>query len=236
MKRYISLVLSFVFCFLLFSCGEETTKESSQESAQDNTKEIDMRGIDFKIEGNEESLASYTTSNPVVAIYVKDYGVIVAELYPDVAPNTVNNFISLVKKGFYDNNTIHRMLPGFVIQGGDPIGNGTGGPGYSIAGEFTNNGFKNDLKHTAGILSMARSQGKDTAGSQFFIMLGTADWLDGDYAAFGKVIDGYDVCQAIEKIKYYTRSSGKLNENLTIVKMVVDTKGVDYPEPVTIPD
>ena len=152
------------------------------------------------------------------------------ELYPDIAPNTVNNFIYLVKNGFYDDNTFHRLMKGFVLQGGDPTGTGTGGPGYYIKGEFTNNGFQNDLKHEEGVLSMARSSSADSAGSQFFIMLGTAEHLDGNYAAFGKVIDGMDYVKKIEETEEVeNEQSGKLATNLVLKKAVVDLKGKKYP-------
>lgn len=178
--------------------------------------------INFDINGNEIKL-SYNTKNPIVAIDIDKYGYIVLELYPDIAPNTVNNFVNLILDGFYDNNSFHRLVPGFVLQGGDPNGNGTGGPGYSIKGEFTRNGFKNTLKHTEGIISMARAKGYNSAGSQFFIMLGTAETLDGKYAAFGKVIDGMDVLRQIEKIETVLDSeTGKLKNNITINKIVVD--------------
>ena len=139
-------------------------------------------------------------ANPVVTITMEDGGVIKAELYPEIAPNTVNNFISLVKKGFYDGVIFHRVIPGFMIQGGDPDGRGTGGPGYSIKGEFSSNGFKNELKHTVGVLSMARSMMPDSAGSQFFIMHEDAPHLDGQYAAFGKVIEGIEVVDEIAAV------------------------------------
>ncbi|MBP5678326.1 MAG: peptidylprolyl isomerase [Bacilli bacterium] len=195
-------------------------------------KEEELKGIDYTMEGNEVSLPQYETENPVVALYIQNYGSVVIELYPEIAPNTVNNFISLVKSGFYDKNTFHRLMPGFVLQGGDPTGTGTGNPGYTIKGEFTNNGFQNDLKHTKGIVSMARgSNSMDTAGSQFFIMLGTAPHLDGDYAAFGKVIDGMDLVEDIEKNeKVADTSSGQLQRNLVLVKALVDVKGKTYPE------
>ena len=190
-----------------------------------------LLGIDYSIEGNEEDLNNYDTTNPVAALYIEGYGSVVIELYPDIAPNTVNNFISLVKSGFYDNNTFHRLMVGFVLQGGDPTGNGTGGPGYHIKGEFTNNGFKNDLKHEKGIISMARSNENDSAGSQFFIMLGRADWLDDNYAAFGRVIAGMDIVEAIEKGEVVSDSqSGKLAHNLVLKKAVIDLKGKEYPE------
>ena len=134
--------------------------------------------------------------NPIVT-FETTRGTIKAELYPEIAPNTVNNFISLIQKGFYDGTIFHRVIPGFMIQGGDPEGTGMGGPGYGIKGEFAMNGFKNDLKHTTGVLSMARSQRPNSAGSQFFIMVDDAPHLDGQYAAFGKVIEGMDVVNKI---------------------------------------
>ena len=179
-------------------------------------------GINFDIKGNEIKL-SYNTKNPIVAIDIDKYGYIVLELYPDIAPNTVNNFVNLILDGFYDNNSFHRLVPGFVLQGGDPNGNGTGWPGYSIKGEFTRNGFKNTLKHTEGIISMARAKGYNSAGSQFFIMLGNAETLDNKYAAFGKVIEGMDVLRKIEKTETVLDSeTGKLKNNITINKIVVD--------------
>jgi len=191
-------------------------------------KEEELLNISYDVDGNEATL-DYDTENPVVALYVENYGSIVIELYPDIAPNTVNNFISLVKSGFYDNNTFHRLVPGFVLQGGDPDGTGSGGPGYSIKGEFTNNGFTNDLKHTKGIVSMARSSDNDSAGSQFFIMLGTSTYLDGDYAAFGEVIDGMDTVEKIEDEEEVSdESTGKLKTNLTIKKALIDLKGKEY--------
>ena len=139
-------------------------------------------------------------SNPIVTITMENGDVMKAELYPEIAPNTVNNFISLVKKGFYDGLIFHRVIPGFMIQGGDPDGNGTGGPGYSIKGEFSQNGVKNDLQHTEGVLSMARSMAPNSAGSQFFIMHKAAPHLDGQYAAFGKIIEGMDVVNKIAEV------------------------------------
>lgn len=190
----------------------------------------DLLGISYDVEGNESSL-KYETENPVVAMYVEKYGSIVMELYPEVAPNTVNNFISLVKSGFYDNNSFHRLEPGFVLQGGDPSGNGTGGPGYSIKGEFTDNGFENNLKHEKWVLSMARSQDNDSAGSQFFIMLDKSEYLDGKYASFGKVIDGFKNIENIVSHENISDSTtGKLSNNLVIKKTIIDLKGKTYPE------
>lgn len=194
--------------------------------------EEDLLGISYDVEGNESSL-NYDTENPLVAMYIKEYGSIVMELYPDIAPNTVANFISLTKSGFYDHNTFHRLVPGFVLQGGDPDGTGSGGPDYSIKGEFTENGFENNLSHKKWIISMARtSDNMDSAGSQFFICLGDAsNSLDGGYAAFGKVIDGYDTIELIaKKEKVADSQSGKLKNNLTIEKALVDLKGKEYPE------
>lgn len=202
-----------------------------QKSEEGKKKEEKLMNINYDIEGNETKLNDYDTVNPVVAMYIENYGSVVMELYPDVAPNTVNNFISLVKSGFYDNNTFHRLVPGFVLQGGDPDGTGTGGPGYSIKGEFTNNGFENNLKHTKGVISMARSNDKDSAGSQFFIMLGTSTYLDGDYAAFGKVIAGMDNVERIEKEESVSNeATGQLRKNLTIKKAIIDLKGKEYKE------
>ena len=171
-------------------------------------------------------------ANPIVTITMTDGSVMKAELYPEVAPNTVNNFISLVKKGFYDGLVFHRVIRGFMIQGGDPQGTGMGGPGYSIKGEFTYNGFSNDLKHTPGVLSMARAMDPNSAGSQFFIMHETSPHLDGQYAAFGKVTDGLDVVNKIAEVP--TDYSDRPLEPQMIQNMTVDTFGVEYPGPETV--
>ena len=163
-------------------------------------------------------------ANPIVTITMENGDVMKAELYPDIAPNTVNNFISLVKKGFYDGVIFHRVIKGFMIQGGDPQGIGIGGPGYSIKGEFSQNGFANDLKHTPGVLSMP-----DSAGSQFFIMHETSPHLDGAYAAFGKVIEGLDVVDKIANVP--TDYSDKPRQEQKMKTVTVETFGVDYPEP-----
>ena len=167
--------------------------------------------------------------NPIVTIEMENGDIMKAELYPEIAPNTVNNFISLIKKGYYDGVIFHRVIPGFMIQGGDPDGTGMGGPGYSIKGEFTQNGFKNDLKHTPGVLSMARTMIPDSAGSQFFIMHETSPHLDGAYAAFGKLVEGLEVVDKIAKVK--TDYSDRPMEEQKMAKVTVDTFGVDYPEP-----
>ena len=167
--------------------------------------------------------------NPIVTIEMEDGGVMNAELYPDVAPNTVNNFISLAKSGFYDGLIFHRVIPGFMIQGGCPDGTGMGGPGYSIKGEFTGNGFQNDLVHDRGVLSMARTMAPDSAGSQFFVMVEKAPHLDGQYAAFGKVIEGMEVADAIVNAKRDWNDKPRQPQRMK--KVTVDTFGVDYPEP-----
>lgn len=167
--------------------------------------------------------------NPVVTFEMADGGIVKAELYPEIAPNTVNNFVSLVKKGFYDGLIFHRVINGFMIQGGDPEGTGMGGPDYGIKGEFSQNGFRNDLKHTEGVLSMARSMMPDSAGSQFFIMHKTSPHLDGAYAAFGKVMEGMDVVNAIAETA--TDYSDRPLEPKVMKTVTVETFGVEYPEP-----
>ncbi len=168
--------------------------------------------------------------NPIVTIQMQSGKIIKAELYPDKAPNTVNNFISLVKSGFYDGLGFHRIIEGFMIQGGDPAGNGTGGPGYSIKGEFRSNGFAaNDVKHLRGVLSMARSMMPDSAGSQFFIMHENAAHLDGQYAAFGKVTEGMDVVDEIAAVP--TDMRDRPREPQVMEKVTVETFGTEYPEP-----
>lgn len=168
-------------------------------------------------------------TNPVVTITMTNGDVMKAELYPEIAPNTVNNFISLVQKGFYDGLIFHRVISGFMIQGGDPQGTGMGGPGYSIKGEFAMNGVRNDLKHTRGVLSMARSMMPNSAGSQFFIMHANAPHLDGQYAAFGKVVEGLDVVDKIASVR--TGWQDKPVEEQKIQSMTVELFGETYPEP-----
>ena len=170
-----------------------------------------------------------TKPNPIVTFEMENGDIINAELYPEIAPNTVNNFISLINDGFYDGLIFHRVIKGFMIQGGDPEGTGMGGPGYGIKGEFASNGFKNDLAHEAGVLSMARSMMPDSAGSQFFIMHKDSPHLDGDYAAFGKVIKGMDVVDKIAETK--TDRSDRPVEEQKIKKVTVDTFGDKYPGP-----
>ena len=168
-------------------------------------------------------------ANPIVTITMENGDVMKAELYPEIAPNTVKNFVSLVSKGYYDGLIFHRVIKGFMIQGGCPEGTGMGGPGYSIKGEFSGNGFTNDLKHTKGVLSMARSMMPNSAGSQFFIMHETSPHLDGQYAAFGKVTEGLDVVDKIASVK--TDYSDRPIEEQKIKSITVDTMGEKYEEP-----
>lgn len=170
--------------------------------------------------------------NPIVTFTMETGDVMKAELYPDIAPNTVKNFISLVSKGFYDGLIFHRIIAGFMIQGGDPEGTGMGGPGYTIKGEFSQNGFKNDLKHTTGVLSMARAQHPDSAGSQFFIMHKNAPHLDGSYAAFGKLIEGEDALNALAGVDVDWNDRPRVPQ--VIKSVTVDTFGVEYDEPETL--
>ena len=207
-KKIISVLFTVVLlCGIFSSCKSDAEKQASK---------------------NEEK------SHPVATIAVKDYGVIVVELYQDIAPNTVANFISLANEGFYNGLTFHRVINGFMIQGGDPDGNGTGGPGYSIKGEFTANGFENNLSHVPGVISMARSTSYDSAGSQFFICTADCTGLDGQYASFGKVTSGLDV--AYEIAKQGSNSNSTPDEPIVIERIVVDTKGGDYSVVEKIPD
>ena len=220
-KKILKALMIIILCLFVTGC-----KESKNEIKED------LLNIDYNTNENLADLKKYDTKNPVVALYIEKYGTIVIELYPDYAPNTVNNFISLVKNGFYDNNTLHRLVRGFVLQGGDPTGTGTGGPDYTIKGEFSKNGIKNELKHRKGIVSMARTANSyDSAGSQFFIMLGRASYLDGEYAAFGKVIDGWgNIEKIISNEQVADEATGQLKTNLKIKKALIDLKGKDYPE------
>ena len=168
-------------------------------------------------------------ANPIVSFKMENCDLMKAELYPEIAPTSVNNFVNLVQKGFYDGLIFHRVIAGFMIQGGDPEGTGMGGPGYSIKGEFASNGFKNDLKHTRGVLSMARSMRPDSAGSQFFIMHQNAPHLDGDYAAFGKLIEGEDVLDKIAGVD--TDYSDRPRKPQVMKTVTVETFGEEYPEP-----
>ena len=225
-KNIIFISIAVVIIAILFLLSENIKPRTVRV-------EENLLDIDYNIKGNEASL-KYDTYNPLVAMYIENYGSIVIELFPDYAPNTVNNFIYLVKSGFYDNNTFHRLDKDsvHVLQGGDPKGIGSGGPGYHIKGEFTENGFENKLSHTKGIVSMARSQAPDSAGSQFFICIDDVKELDGKYATFGRVIAGWDnIEKIVEKERVADQTSGKLVRNLVIKKALVDLKGKEYPEP-----
>lgn len=173
----------------------------------------------------------FMAQNPIVTFEMENGDIMKAELYPEVAPNTVNNFISLISKGYYDGLIFHRVIRGFMIQGGCPDGTGMGGPGYSIKGEFSSNGFTNDLKHTPGVLSMARTMAPNSAGSQFFIMHQNSPHLDGDYAAFGQIVEGMDVVNKIAETA--TDYSDRPMEPQVMKKVTVETFGESYPEPET---
>ncbi|MFV2050737.1 peptidylprolyl isomerase [Metabacillus litoralis] len=207
----IKSVLSIIFLVMLIvgGCG---TNEQSQPDKDD-----------------EKQPAQEIEDNPIATITMENNDTIKVELYPNIAPNTVNNFISLAESGFYDGLIFHRVIPGFMIQGGDPEGRGTGGPGYAIKGEFESNGVDNELNHERGVLSMARSQDPDSAGSQFFIMVAEATHLDGEYAAFGKVTEGMD---AVDKIVNVEKDNqDKPLEDQKIKQITVETFGVEFPEP-----
>ena len=186
----------------------------------------------FLLSGCSKDNEQEITDNPIVTMEIANYGTIKIELYPEYAPNTVANFVNLIEDGFYDGLTFHRLVPGFVLQGGDPDGNGTGGPGYTIDGEFKANGYsKNTLSHDKGVISMARSADYDSAGSQFFIVLDDSAKasLDNLYAGFGKVIEGMDIIEEIEESEEIENNiTGALAENITITKVTVDTFGYDY--------
>ena len=232
MKKIISLILVFALSlsvFALAGCSEKTdfTSDSGNSGSQDSDKKTDKNDSDDNIPED--------ASNPVAKITVKDFGTMTVELYYSKAPNTVKNFISLANSGYYNGLTFHRIYSGFMIQGGCPLGTGTGDPGYSIKGEFSSNGFtQNDIKHERGVISMARSGHPDSAGSQFFIMHQDASHLDGSYAAFGKVTDGFDVLDAIASVAVQYNMSGERSdpiEDVVIESITVETSGVEYGEP-----
>lgn len=211
---YLFLMLT-VFSLILASCGNTTEKE------QEDVKKEPVETSNYSSEVKE---------NPIVTITLENDEKVIVELDPTVAPNTVANFISLIEDGYYDGLIFHRVIPDFMIQGGDSAGNGTGGPGYSIDGEFTANGFENNLLHERGVISMARAQDPNSAGSQFFIMVADTPQLDGDYAAFGKVTDGMDAVDAI--VATERDAENKPVQEQKMKKVEVDTKGFDYPAPV----
>lgn len=211
-KKYLGLIMLGLLIFVLQACGQNATNQAENNS-NDNQSNSNEQAIE-KVE---------TDAKPLVTMKMADGGEVQIELYPEVAPNTVNNFIDLIEDGYYDGLIFHRVIKDFMIQGGDPEGTGTGGPGYSIPGEFSSNGYDNDITHEPGVLSMARTQDPDSAGSQFFIVTGNASHLDGDYAAFGKVVEGMDVVDEIEAVE--TGKNDKPEEDQTIEAMTVDLDG-----------
>jgi len=224
-KRWMPIMFVMMGLLLvLTACGQNDKGTDNGSNGSVAPEAEPPKGTEVK-----ENVPDPNASHPIVTIEMDSGKTIKLELYPEVAPNTVNNFISLVKKGFYDGTGFHRVIPGFMIQGGDPDGKGTGGPGYAIAGEFTSNGFQNDLKHTKGVLSMARAQDPNSAGSQFFIMVADAPSLDGEYASFGKVIEGMETAEEIVNLE---RDQMDMPLEIPVMKKVtVDTLGKDYPEP-----
>lgn len=212
MKKMILLFVTALALLLIVACGDEKTTDGKEQA-------------------NQTNYANDVTENPIVTITMENDKKIVIELEPKTAPNTVANFISLVEEGFYDGLIFHRVIPGFMVQGGDPDGTGMGGPDYSINGEFSSNDFENTLVHERGVLSMARTQDPNSAGSQFFIMTEAATHLDGDYAAFGQVVEGMDVIDEIVAVE--RDASDKPLQDQKMKKVEVDTKGFDYPAPVT---
>lgn len=219
-KAFYLIFSLMALAFLLVGCGSSTKDEQQEEKTDGQSEEQPVKEADYSEEVEE---------NPIVTITMDNDEKIVLELDPSVAPNTVANFISLIEEGYYDGLIFHRVIPGFMIQGGDPSGNGSGGPGYSIDGEFTSNGFENNLKHERGVVSMARTGEPNSAGSQFFIMAEDTSQLDEEYAAFGKVIEGMEIVDAI--VATETDSSDKPLEDQKMKKVEVDTKGFDYPSP-----
>nr|WP_096202288.1 peptidylprolyl isomerase [Bacillus sp. FJAT-45350] len=213
-KQLLIMVMSIILAMLVVGCGT---------SPEDEVVETDG---DEEVAGTNDFSSE---TNPIVTITMENDDQILIELYPEVAPNSVTNFVSLVESGFYDGLVFHRVIPGFMVQGGDPEGSGMGGPGYSIPGEFTSNGFENNLVHERGVLSMARSQHPDSAGSQFFIMVDDSPHLDGEYAGFGKVIEGMEAVDAIVSVDRNASDRPLQDQRMKVV--TVETHGVDYGQP-----
>ena len=245
-KRLIMIAFVFVLIFTFAGCTPKGGEDAAEEAATDTNISIDASQNgdedfwvnevdDFKF---DEYMAEFQPDSeyipseglPVVKISIQDGEDIVLELYPESAPNTVNNFLALSRSGFYDGLIFHRIIVDFMVQGGDPLGAGTGNPGYSIDGEFSNNGFDNDLSHTPGVISMARSRDFNSAGSQFFIVHGDATFLDGDYAAFGKVIYGFEEVDRIANVK--TGKGDKPEEDVVMESIRVDLNGYEFSKPV----
>jgi|SRR5690625_253417 len=218
-SKFFLIGMILILAVLIIGCGTQDEQEAEEQENQ-NENETEQNNQEGQLNKDK---------NPVVTITMENDEKIVIELYPDIAPNTVNNFISLIEDGFYDGLIFHRVIPDFMIQGGDPDGNGIGGPGYAIKGEFNSNGFDNDLKHARGVISMARSQSPDSAGSQFFIMVSDSPHLDGDYAGFGEVVEGMDTVDDIVSVE--RNDQDKPLEDQVMKKVEVDTKGFEYDEP-----
>ena len=234
-KWMIVLAVICMAAVIFTACGKNAGKQENVTSAAGALGDNGEAAASDDAGAKDADAVKSDGTNPVATIEMEDGGVIKVELYPDIAPNTVKNFISLANSGFYDGTVFHRVIPGFMIQGGDPNGNGTGGPGYMIPGEFTINGFQNDLAHTRGVISMGRlPTGNDTAGCQFFICVADCDWLDGQYASFGKVLEGMDVADAIVSVARDGNDKPLTDQVMKTVR--VDTLGVDYGEPETIPE
>ena len=250
MKKFCKIDLKKIFAVGVVSaimavsvgCAGDTSGEgsnSTQTEAPTETPAVEDNSTgnesNTSDEANTETNVEETVSvqaiqtTPIVTMTVKDYGTVKMELYPDIAPNTVNNFIELANSGFYDGLIFHRIIPGFMIQGGDPLGTGVGGPDYSIPGEFSGNGYNsNTLAHEKGVLSMARSNAPDSAGSQFFIMTEDSPHLDGQYAAFGKVTEGLDIIEKLGVVE--TAGQDKPVKDVVIESITVETNGVEVPE------
>jgi len=233
MKKIVSIILALMVVAsgtLIVGCT--TTETSSTESSETQTETTEPATEDSAANEKEQSGAGLPDMNldhPVVTMTITNYGVLEIELYPEVAPNTVNNFISLVSSGYYDGISFHRIINGFMLQGGDPDGTGGGGPGYSIKGEFEGNGFENNIKHLPGVLSMARTQNPDSAGSQFFIMHKASPHLDGAYAAFGQVITGLELVDEIAQVK--TGIADRPSEDIIMEKVTIELNGYEAEEP-----
>lgn len=251
MKKTLAIMLLVVILtFGLVACGKDEEKNGGEMTNTSSTQ-TDVSGKEETMNNEQVSNNPYkdVEKNPVVTLEIKDLGIIKMELYPQIAPETVENFVSLVNSGFYDGLIFHRVIPNFMIQGGDPDGNGTGGAEYNIVGEFGANGIKNDLSHTRGVVSMARSQDPNSASSQFFIVTTDSTYLDNQYAAFGKVLEGMDVADKIVnvdvlrrqvEVDYYENPEEYIRQSLecdrpvkppVIEKATVDTFGVEYSEP-----
>lgn len=221
-SKLATILITSILAMALVGCKSSNGEQTDNTSSLDDSNNTAMDYLSKDTEKKSED------KNPVATIEMEDGSIIKVELYPEVAPNTVRNFISLANDGFYNGTIFHRVIKGFMIQGGDPLGNGTGGPDYSIYGEFSNNKFENNLSHERGVISMARSQNNNSAGSQFFIMHEDSPHLNGDYAAFGKVIEGMDVVDSIATTE--TKNEKPVNEQ-KIKTISVDTFGVEYNPP-----